>query len=318
MFNPAKASQNIKDEFIDYICTLHAFTDERYQKQLREQLEQVISAGPYVDIKDILKTGASLKDLIDEGVISSLFAEVEKNKPASKLYKRKLPLTRPLYVHQEQALRKAIEGRNLIVSTGTGSGKTECFLLPILNELLREKEAGTLGPGVRAMLIYPMNALANDQMKRIREILMYYPDITFGVYNGSTEYEEDEAIEVYKSMFSNERIPELKKPLDNEILSRDKMKETPPNILFTNYAMLEHMLLRPNGDVVFSNADFKFVVLDEAHVYAGATGIETAMLMRRLRARIKSSKPTQFILTSATLGNGNEDNKDDIVKFGNN
>ncbi|MCX7855741.1 MAG: DEAD/DEAH box helicase, partial [Anaerolineae bacterium] len=81
-----------------------------------------------------------------------------------------LPLNRPLYLHQDRAVEKIVAGgRNIVVATGTGSGKTEAFLIPILNHLLREQEAGTLDrPGVRALLLYPMNALANDQLRRLR------------------------------------------------------------------------------------------------------------------------------------------------------
>ncbi len=88
-------------------------------------------------------------------------------------------MDRPLYLHQEEALRKTIvEGKNIVVATGTGSGKTEIFILTILNELFRQKEAGTLNPGVRALLLYPMNALVNDQLKRMRSLLATTPDIT--------------------------------------------------------------------------------------------------------------------------------------------
>ena len=88
----------------------------------------------------------------------------------------------------------------------------------------------------------------------------------------------------------------------------------PPHILFTNYAMLEHLLFRPGDDVLFSKANFKFVVLDEAHVYGGAVGIETALLMGRLKARLGDSKP-QFILTSATLGDRSSESKERVVSF---
>ena len=317
MFNPAKASENIKKEFVDYIATSFSFDDKNLQKQFVEELNKNISKGPLLEIQDVFKTGKSINELIDEGVLSPLFRELEAGKPNGKLYKRRIPIDRPLYKHQEVAIRNIVNGHNVVISTGTGSGKTNCFLIPVLNELLREQEAGTLDNGIRALFIYPMNALANDQMKNIRNILMYYPDITFGVYNGATEYKEEDAVGVYEAMFGNEPVQELRKKLPNEILSRDQMKETPPNILFTNYAMLEHLLLRPDDNVLFANADFKFVVLDEAHVYTGATGIETSLLLRRLKARISASGDTQFILTSATLGS-DESSDDDIVTFGQN
>lgn len=318
MFNPAKASENIKNEFVDYVSTIFSFADSDLQSQLLNELNEEIAKGPYLEISDVFCSGKTMNELIDEGVLSSLFKDLEKKKPDTSLYKKCLPLDRPLYLHQEMAIRNIVGGENVVISTGTGSGKTNCFLIPVINELLREKENNELGPGVRAMFIYPMNALANDQLKNIRKILMYYPEITFGVYNGATEYDERAAVSLYESMYSNEEIPELQHRLENEILSRDMMKETPPNILFTNYAMLEHLLLRPNDDVLFSNSNFKFVVLDEAHVYTGATGIETSLLLRRLKARITDTfSSPQFILTSATLGS-NETFDDDILKFANN
>lgn len=315
MFDPVKSSQNIRNEFVDYISTSFSFAEKDLRDQFVFQLKENVSSGPWLEINDIFKSGHSIDELIEEGIISRLFKDLEKDKPVN--YPRILPLDRKLYLHQEQAIRLISSGRNAIISTGTGSGKTNCFLIPVLNDLLLEKEKGTLGPGVRALFIYPMNALANDQMKNIRKLLMSYPDITFGVYNGATENKEDDAVAVYEAMFAGETIPELRHRLKNELLSRDEMKQNPPNILFTNYAMLEHLLFRPNDDVLFSNSDFRFVVLDEAHVYSGATGIETAILLRRLKARISSTRNTQFILTSATLGNG-KDSDNDIVLFAKN
>lgn len=317
MFNPVKASKNIKDEFISYISTSFQFANNDLRKQFCVELNKNIANGPWLEINDIFKVGKTINELIDEGVLSPLYRDLEAKKPDSRLYKRILPLDRPLYLHQERAIRAIASGNNAVISTGTGSGKTNCFLIPVLNELLKEIGKGTLGPGIRALFIYPMNALANDQMKNIRKILMYYPKVTFGVYNGGTENDEEQAINVYESMFATEPIPELRHRLPNELLSRDEMKSNPPNILFTNYAMLEHLLFRPKDDVLFSKSDFKFVVLDEAHVYSGATGIETALLLRRLRARIFSSTETQFILTSATLGNG-ENSDNDILTFAEN
>lgn len=317
MFNPVVASKNIKEEFISYISTSFSFGDENLRKQFRTELNEIVSNGPWLETNDVFKSGLTINQLIDEGVLSPLYRDLEARKPNTKLYRKGLPIDRPLYFHQENAIRSIVNGNNAVVSTGTGSGKTNCFLIPVLNDLLREKENGTLSPGVRALFIYPMNALANDQMKNIRKILMHYPDITFGVYNGGTENNEEDAISVYEAMFAGDPIPELRHRLSNELLSRDEMKDNPPNILFTNYAMLEHLLFRPKDDVLFSKSDFRFVVLDEAHVYAGATGIETSILLRRLRARITSTKETQFILTSATLGNSS-DSDDDIMKFANN
>lgn len=311
MFNPAKAATEIKKEYIGYISTTFHFRNQNLQKKLVEELEKTVSNGPFIEIKDSFKSGKSIEQLIDDGKLSPLFKDLEKNKK----YPQKLPISRPLYLHQEKAIEKIVAGKNVVVSTGTGSGKTNCFVIPVINELLREKEQGTLNDGVRAIFIYPMNALANDQIKGLREILMAYPDIRFGVYNGGTENNEKDAIKLYETMYANEKYPELRKGLPNEELSREEMKKRPPHILFTNYAMLEHMLFRPGDDTIFTNSNFKFVVLDEAHVYAGATGIETAFLMGRLKGRINGERKPQFILTSATLGNGSTKSNEQVVEF---
>lgn len=296
---------------MDYITTSFDIADKEYAKELRTQLEEegFVAKGPYLDVSGSYKTGESLSQLIASGIASREFAELE---PVAEK-KRELKLERSLYLHQVEALKKAAAGNNLVVTTGTGSGKTECFLLPILHSLLKEKEVGTLSAnGVRAIIIYPMNALANDQIKRMRRLLRNYPDITFGLYNGNTEHARAKAREQYRKNSINAKFPE---PLTNEILSREDMQQTPPHILITNYSMLEYMLLRPKDDKVFSSAKLHFVVLDEAHVYKGTTGMETSMLMRRLRARIGNSS-VQYILTSATLGG--EDANQDIVDFGKN
>jgi ATP-dependent helicase YprA (DUF1998 family)/rubrerythrin len=311
MFNPAKAADEIKKEYIGYISTTFHFRNQNLRKKLVEELEKTVSNGPFVEIKDSFKSGKSIEQMIKDGKLSPLFNDLEKDKK----YQPKLPVSRPLYLHQEKAIEKIVEGKNVVVSTGTGSGKTNCFLIPVINELLREKEQNKLNDGVRAIFIYPMNALANDQIKGLREILMAYPDIRFGVYNGGTENKESDAIKLYETMYANEKYSELKKRLPNEELSRDEMKKHPPHILFTNYAMLEHMLFRPGDDTIFTNSNFKFVVLDEAHVYAGATGIETAFLMGRLKGRINGERKPQFILTSATLGDGSVKSNERVVEF---
>ena len=209
--------------------------------------------GPFIEITQPFIKGKNLMELIANGVISEEFFAL----------KNHFPLERPLHIHQETAIKKVVEGRNIIVATGTGSGKTECFLLPILNELMREKEAGTLTDGVRALLLYPMNALANDQIARLRDILKDYPYITFGRYTGETEEEQKKAEELfYKTNPDVELIP-------NELISRQQMRKTPPHILLTNYAMLEYLLLRPKDNEFFSGENakhWKFIV-SMKHIY---------------------------------------------------
>ena len=305
-FHPILASDNIRNGFIDYITTAFHMSDSEYNTLLRHELNQegYITKGPFLEVSGSYKTGKSIHTLIQEGKACERFNQLEEVEEAD----RELKLDRPLYLHQQLALEKANAGANLVVTTGTGSGKTECFLIPVIDALLREDEQGTLKDGVRAILIYPMNALANDQIKRMRKLLKGYRNITFGIYNGNTRYSEKDALRDYKKANGPSAVP-----LDNEMISREKMQATPPHILITNYSMLEYMMLRPNDDKVFSGAKLRYIILDEAHIYKGTTGMETAMLMRRLRARISTRDTVQYILTSATLGD-KKDNES-IIKF---
>lgn len=307
MFNPIEASANIKSSFIDYIDTSFPIANAYYQRLFRGALNKdgMIGKGPFLDIGGSYQSGRSLRALVDEGKVSPLFRTLEDIPEKEK----ELKFERPLYSHQEEALLSARNGGNLVVTTGTGSGKTECFLLPILQSLLEEKEAGTLTRAVRAIIIYPMNALANDQMTRLRKILATCPDITFGLYNGNTRHKQPKALADYRTLNGSA-------PLPNEMISRETMQKEPPHILITNYSMLEYMMLRPKDDAVFSGASLRYIVLDEAHIYRGATGIETAILMRRLRARVSKPDRFQYILTSATLGGRDAD--DEITAFANN
>lgn len=310
MFDPIKASQEIKESYIDYITTTFHMADPEYERAFRSELQKegMVAKGPFLDIGGSYETGHTLRELMEGCSASPLFAQLE---PIAEK-DRELKLDRPLYIHQENALRKASAGENLVVTTGTGSGKTESFLLPIINHLLREESAGTLDSGVRAIIIYPMNALANDQMKRMRALFKNYPKICYGVYNGNTEHTQSKALAEYHRTYKDACGNPLD-PAPNEIISREVMQKTPPHILITNYSMLEYMMLRPKDDAVFSGAKLKFIVLDEAHIYKGATGMETSLLMRRLRARISEPGSVQYILTSATLGGPDADNE--ILSF---
>jgi len=260
--------------------------------------------GPFLEATPPFETKSSLRDLRDEGIVSGEFAKITED----------IHYERPLYLHQDNALRKAEQGENIIVATGTGSGKTECYLLPILNALMKEAEDGTLHqPGVRALLLFPMNALANDQLKRLRGdhsnpddptvgLLEHYPGITFGRYTGETPYKmTPEQRKDYFRKFGME-------PLPNELLAREEMQQSPPHILLTNYAMLEYLLLRPDDSEFFDTPDkarhWRFLVIDEAHTYKGANGTEISMLLRRLKERIShhtSGRQLQCFATSATL-----------------
>lgn len=298
--HPLKTANRIREDYIRYLSTIYFFRDENLRSQFRRALlaPNFLTRGPILEAAASFRLGRTIARLIQDGVLHPGFQT---------LCSEALPLDRPLYLHQDRAIEKVVGGRNVVIATGTGSGKTEAFLIPILDHLLREQAQGTLEkPGVRALLLYPMNALANDQLRRLRRILGHFPAITFGRYTGETEEDDSRAEARFREQFPGEpRIP-------NELLSRQRMRQTPPHILLTNYAMLEYLLLRPQDCEFFDGETgrfWRFIVLDEAHIYDGAEGIEIAMLLRRLKDRVARSELGRLrcIATSATLGRGRED-----------
>lgn len=286
--DPVAVGASISMGYRRYLRSLLPFRDRALAQALNEEIDNspLLSKGPLLEVTPAYETGATPRQLMAEGVLTRGFTAA-------------LDLDRPLYVHQEQAIRKVEAGRNLVVATGTGSGKTESFLVPILDSLEVEHERGELGPGVRAILLYPMNALANDQLNRLRGLLASSPHITYGRYTGETRNGVREAHNSFRSLHPGANI------LPNELLSREEMRENPPHLLLTNYAMLEYLLLRPKDLDLFEGphaGHWRFIALDEAHVYDGAKAAEIAMLLRRLRERVASGSPLRCIATSATVG----------------
>lgn len=214
---------------------------------------------------------------------------------------------RKLHLHQEEALRRAVVDReSFLTATGTGSGKTETFLFPIVHDLLSDPDPSR--PGVRALLVYPMNALANDQLYyRVAPIFARYLQkygITFGRYTGqvkaSAKRDEEES-----RLWNNPKLMEaLGHPSSipkNWMLTRDEMLADPPKVLITNYAMLEHLLLLPRNAGLFATNSLRTIVLDEIHTYYGAQATEVAFLLRKLKTRLGADGPIQVFGTSASL-----------------
>ena len=138
MFNPIQAAEEIKNSYIDYITTTFDISDGAYKQELRKKLTEngMIASGPYLDIGGSYETGHTIRELIESRLVSPLFEKLE---PIAE-EKRELKLERALYCHQETALLKANAGENLVITTGTGSGKTESFLLPIINRFASRRQ----------------------------------------------------------------------------------------------------------------------------------------------------------------------------------
>lgn len=297
--NAVKITQTLKQALVDYLTTTFDANkngeEAELARKIRESFEEprALFTGPYLELIYPYVQGKPLTTLIDEGILSQGLRDL----PCFNLPKPEpLPLDAPLYSHQEKAIRKLCEeSTSVVVSSGTGSGKTECFTIPILNDLLLDDT-----PGVRAILIYPLNALVNDPMERLR-VLLKGTDITFGRFTGELRDEADR---------TDDTLP-------NEIISRKEIREEGriPQILITNYAMLEYLLIRPEDSIIFDSGLWKYIVLDEAHTYNGAQGIEVAMLVRRLKQRLgKEQGDILCVATSATLAN---DDPNEAADFAN-
>lgn len=320
--NPIKLAKEVEERYRRYLQTTFYFRDPVLRASFEKALSSgLLSKGPYLEATPIFqrgyRTGRLFEDLLtarpEEGFLKAVQGE------------------RQLYRHQEESIRRVFEGHNVVVATGTGSGKTESFLYPILLHLYREFRAGTLCPGVRALILYPMNALANDQRDRLGEICKRLADesspfrFTFGQYIGETPENENDSQRHARDHITERKqkgysIVENGQVVHGELVLRSEMRTTPPHILLTNYSMLEYLLLRPDDSPLFDDGRsqwWTFLVLDEAHQYRGAKGIEMAMLVRRLKQRLREggcAKPFRCLATSATLVGGDGD-KSAVAKF---
>ncbi|NCB72448.1 MAG: DEAD/DEAH box helicase, partial [Clostridia bacterium] len=216
--------------------------------------------------------------------------------------------TTPLFDHQEKAIRTAMANRDFILSSGTGSGKTESFLLPSLARLFNETDEERRQSGIRVLIIYPMNALINSQIHRLQSLIgVQDPNrepIRFALYNSKLE-EGLRQFDAYTHMKS-----EFSTWPDCQTISREELRKDPPHILVTNYSMLEYALIRPKDYCLFLPERQKLhtIILDEAHTYIGAMAAEISMLIRRvLLAFNKQSSEVQFFATSATIGDPQKD-----------
>jgi len=328
-----------------------------------------IAREPFVETTPSYEAGPAYAELALPSSVGTLLDQFATWQPGIGVFPKP-------YRHQAEALKAFFnERRDLIVSTGTGSGKTETFLLPILGSLIDEAETRRDSfrlPGLRALLLYPMNALVSDQIARLRRLFgderlstlfrdQYGRHPRFGMYTSRTPYPgsrdpkkdheyvepllryyldlEEAAIRNGSGSDQARLVEELRmrgrwpakdlsgffgtpgsqwsrrlitQPGDRELLTRHEMQEKCPDILVTNYSMLEYMLMRPIERSIFAQTrtwleshpdNALILVVDEAHLYRGTSGAEVAYLIRRLQARLELPRERlRCILTSASLG----------------
>jgi ATP-dependent helicase YprA (DUF1998 family) len=306
--NPIVFTEKIVRSFLRYQLTAYPFADVRLNAQMRQLLSldatrnSPLLKGPFVSVSRPFRRGAAVDALITEGVFHP---HMRQRIPADITH---------VYGHQDEAIRAIHAGRTTLVSTGTGSGKSECFLYPIVSKCLTLRDEGA-APGISAVVVYPMNALAEDQLGRLRGLLAG-TGISFGMYVGKTPDKEAEVAGIrlpqgasradyeakLKAVRDEKRSETVYPP--EEVCSREVMRRPggQPRILLTNVKQLELLLTRQRDTELFAGARLDFLVFDEAHTFTGAQGAETACLIRRLRAFCgRAAQDTVCVATSATI-----------------
>lgn len=366
--------QAIRDKLKNYIKSDYLANSETLLLYVDDLLGELCSEYTNIGREPYIETSASYKKITD-GIKTSNNIEQGIKDFLLKLGSKGLGIFHDPFEHQVMALEYFLTGRDLFVSTGTGSGKTECFLWPIIAKCFDEAKyrPNTFeNEAVRTLIIYPMNALVSDQLARFRKIIgstefknIFTHDSQalriphFGMYTGRTPYSGDakpannrelastfrnnylidetadadtqrkqttniqglKSISKYPARFGedglNVFIENLENnihrpsPYDAELITRFEMQNCPPDILITNYSMLEYMLMRQREANIWEktkewlniSADNRLlIVLDEAHMYRGSAGGEIALLLERLFRRLGISKESvQFILTTASM-----------------
>jgi Lhr-like helicase len=265
----------------DYERFARSFTEIRAE-DIREQVDAIYATGrfwpePLISVNPHYERDASVADLVREGLLHPNTADIFRVNSQ--------PIV--LYRHQAQAIAKAAGGSSFVVTTGTGSGKSLCFFIPIIDAAVRGRVGGQPSR-TRAIVVYPMNALANSQMQELNKFIEQSGlpkelTPTFARYTGQES------------------------PDERELIKRSK-----PDILLTNFMMLELLMTRQNerDQTVIANAtDLDFLVLDELHTYRGRQGADVSMLVRRVRDRLCRKNNPICIGTSATMASegGDED-----------
>lgn len=278
---PSVLSQHLRQGVEDFLRTTFPISTPVFHKAFDNLMgpDGKIFKGPYLKLQLPFREGEGGPDFFPD-----------------------VPLKFRPYLHQEKAFRR-LTGSNpksTIVATGTGSGKTECFLYPILDYCYKHRHE----PGIKTIIIYPMNALASDQAGRIAKIIFNNPNLKGAVKAGLYVGQKTEN-------------PMRAMTADSVITDRETQRLSPPDILLTNYKMLDYLLIRPEDAALWSlngPETLKFIVVDELHTFDGAQGTDLGCLMRRLKARLGSPQGHICCVgTSATLG-GKED-QDNLVRY---
>ena len=263
--------------------------EQTYVKRLLTDEEPLLNAPvfqsifPWEESAETFGEHASKLKILDPSFINALSADNVDQE-------QRFPIDRHPYKHQTKSWKTMLsdKGKTIVVTSGTGSGKTECFMIPVLQDIARRNEQDS----VQAIFLYPLNALMKSQQKRIHAWCNALPNkITYAIYNGDTEKESK------PQNFTSQYFPQL--------VTRPQIRQTPPQVLFTNPTMLNYMLVRAEDKSILekSQGKLKWILLDEAHTYTGSAAAELSLQLRRvLDAFGVSIDEVNFAVTSATIG----------------
>ncbi|MCK9557526.1 MAG: DEAD/DEAH box helicase [Candidatus Cloacimonadaceae bacterium] len=262
-------------DYCSYVKGFITIKDESIKEMVATELKDgLLWPDPLIQLSPFFETGDTIDDLIESGILHPLCQQIFRIKRDETDFGKQMQLHR----HQTEAIKRAAQGLNYILTTGTGSGKSLAYIIPIVNHILKTGS----GKGIKAIIVYPMNALANSQEKELSKFINWgfssdTKPVTFKRYTGQ-ESEQDK----------------------HEICAN------PPDILLTNYVMLELILTRPNeAPLVNACKNLKFLVLDELHTYRGRQGADVAMLIRRTIDATRAEKVI-YVGTSATLSSSGD------------
>ncbi len=267
--------QKLISDYRDFTTAFVDVSDERIKQHVAEQLDRGEQwPEPWLSLNPMFATGGSITSLVDEGLL---------HPECDRIFRLKHSVDDPgrgtitLHKHQRDALEVAQSDQSYVLTTGTGSGKSLAYMVPIVDRVLRQPKTR----GIKAIVVYPMNALANSQVGELSKFLV----------NGYGEGREPVTFERYTGQESPEK--------------RARILANPPDILLTNYVMLDLVLTRPEErqSLVRAAGGLQFLVLDELHTYRGRQGADVGLLVRRVRGACQSPR-MQCIGTSATMASG--------------
>ncbi|WAI00946.1 DEAD/DEAH box helicase [Methanogenium organophilum] len=306
-FDPIEALGFIRSSYRSFVNSFQKFKNPVIKEWIEQSIDEgtLLYKGPYIELNRRFEQGVPFSSLVQQNAIHAFtpfcFTVTPGNRDADLI---------SLYKHQSDAISSITSGNNTIIATGTGSGKSFCFGIPVVSECLSMQDKGIAG--IKAIFVYPMNALANSQYDDFAKRL-HNSGLKIAIYTGDTPHSKVDALTQYIQRTGRTE------PYDSELLSREEIHKTPPDILITNYVMLEYILTRFEDKKLFpaeSLGVLRYLVLDEIHTYTGKKGADAAYLIRRLKQHTGTIGALRCIGTSATVqAKEDEDAESAIAAF---